>query len=142
MPLHLRNAPTGLMRKLGYGEGYRYPHDSEGAINEQHYMPDELGERRYYEPSERGYEGRLGFGGHTHLPMDRDLGDWRYVNIGSVGVPRDETRACYVIATFDGGKANIEFRRVPFDVEAVLTDFRQLNYPDMDYVTRFYRREW
>ena len=60
VPLHLRNAPTGLMRKLGYGEGYRYPHDSEGALNEQHYMPDELGERRYYEPSERGYEGRLG----------------------------------------------------------------------------------
>ncbi len=48
------------MRKLGYGEGYRYPHDSEGAINEQHYMPEELGDRRYYEPSERGYEGRLG----------------------------------------------------------------------------------
>jgi len=60
VPLHLRNAPTGLMRKLGYGEGYRYPHDSEGAINEQHYMPEALGERRYYEPSERGYEGRLG----------------------------------------------------------------------------------
>ena len=60
VPLHLRNAPTGLMRKLGYGEGYRYPHDSENAINEQQYMPAELGERRYYEPSERGYEGRLG----------------------------------------------------------------------------------
>ena len=60
VPLHLRNAPTGLMRKLGYGEGYRYPHDSEGALNEQHYMPEELGERRYYEPSARGYEGRLG----------------------------------------------------------------------------------
>jgi putative ATPase len=60
VPLHLRNAPTGLMRKLGYGEGYRYPHDSEDAIDEQQYMPAELGERRYYEPSERGYEGRLG----------------------------------------------------------------------------------
>ncbi len=60
VPLHLRNAPTGLMRKLAYGEGYRYPHDSEGAINEQQYMPAELGERRYYEPSARGYEGRLG----------------------------------------------------------------------------------
>jgi putative ATPase len=59
VPLHLRNAPTPLMRKLGYGEGYRYPHESEGAINEQQYMPAELGERRYYEPSERGYEARL-----------------------------------------------------------------------------------
>jgi putative ATPase len=59
VPLHLRNAPTPLMRKLGYGEDYRYPHDSAGAINEQRYMPAELGERRYYEPSERGYETRL-----------------------------------------------------------------------------------
>ena len=60
VPLHLRNAPTGLMRKLGYGEGYRYQHDDAGALNEQRHMPDELGERSYYEPSERGYEGRLG----------------------------------------------------------------------------------
>src|SRR6202042_1661796 len=60
VPLHLRNAPTGLMRRLGYGEGYHYPHDSEGGINDQHYMPEEMGERRYYEPSQRGYEGRLG----------------------------------------------------------------------------------
>ena len=59
VPLHLRNAPTPLMRKLGYGGGYRYPHDSAGAINEQQYLPAELGERRYYEPSERGYETRL-----------------------------------------------------------------------------------
>jgi putative ATPase len=59
VPLHLRNAPTGLMRQLGYGKDYRYPHESEGAINEQHYMPEELAERRYYEPSNRGYEGRL-----------------------------------------------------------------------------------
>jgi len=60
VPLHLRNAPTGLMRQLGYGKDYRYPHQSEGAINEQQYMPDELADRRYYEPSDRGYEGRLG----------------------------------------------------------------------------------
>jgi putative ATPase len=59
VPLHLRNAPTALMRKLGYGEGYRYPHDSAGAINEQEYMPSELGERVYYQPSERGYETRM-----------------------------------------------------------------------------------
>ncbi len=59
VPLHLRNAPTPLMRKLGYAEGYRYPHDYAAAINEQKYMPAELGERIYYEPSERGYEGRM-----------------------------------------------------------------------------------
>ncbi|MGO9604911.1 MAG: replication-associated recombination protein A [Candidatus Binataceae bacterium] len=59
VPLHLRNAPTGLMKKLGYGADYRYPHDYEGAINEQSYLPDQLKGRTYYEPSDRGYEIRI-----------------------------------------------------------------------------------
>ena len=59
VPLHLRNAPTGLMKNLGYGANYRYPHDYEGAINEQSYMPEKLKGRTYYEPSDRGYEIRI-----------------------------------------------------------------------------------
>jgi len=59
VPLHIRNAPTPLMKKLGYGEHYRYPHDYEGALVEQDYLPDDLKERRYYEPSGRGYEARI-----------------------------------------------------------------------------------
>jgi putative ATPase len=47
------------MRGLGYGEGYRYPHDYAGAAVEQNYMPDVLKDRRYYAPTERGYEGRI-----------------------------------------------------------------------------------
>jgi putative ATPase len=60
VPLHIRNAPTRLMKKLGYGEHYRYPHDYEGALVEQDYLPDALQDRRYYEPSDRGYEARIG----------------------------------------------------------------------------------
>lgn len=56
VPLHLRNAPTALMKGLGYGEGYRYPHDYEGHVVDQQYLPDELVERRYYEPSDSGAE--------------------------------------------------------------------------------------
>jgi putative ATPase len=59
VPVHLRNAPTGLMKKLGYGREYRYPHDDEGAINEQIYLPEKLAGRIYYQPSERGYEIRI-----------------------------------------------------------------------------------
>jgi putative ATPase len=59
VPLHLRNAPTGLMKKLGYGRRYRYPHDDEDAINEQIYLPEKLADRIYYQPSERGYEIRI-----------------------------------------------------------------------------------
>ena len=59
VPLHLRNAPTALMRSLGYAKGYLYPHDFQDAIAEQEYMPERLRESRYYEPSERGYESRI-----------------------------------------------------------------------------------
>jgi putative ATPase len=53
VPLHLRNAVTGLMRRMGYGRGYRYAHDYEGGRVEQQHLPDELKDRRFYEPTER-----------------------------------------------------------------------------------------
>jgi putative ATPase len=56
VPLHLRNAPTGLMRQLGYGKGYVYSHDDYDAA--QTFLPDNLSERRFYEPGERGEESR------------------------------------------------------------------------------------
>ncbi len=56
VPLHLRNAPTPLMRNLGYGRGYRYAHDYEDAQVEQQHLPDSIKDHRYYDPSERGYE--------------------------------------------------------------------------------------
>ena len=59
VPMHLRNAPTGLMKGLGYGKGYRYPHDDAGGINEQTYLPEKLAGRTYYQPSDRGYEIRI-----------------------------------------------------------------------------------
>ena len=60
VPLHLRNAPTRLMKSLGYGRDYQYDHDAEGGIAlDQTGFPDALGERVYYEPVERGLELRL-----------------------------------------------------------------------------------
>ena len=56
VPLHLRNAPTPLMKGLGYGAGYLYPHDYDDAVVEQEYLPDALAGRRYYEPTDRGRE--------------------------------------------------------------------------------------
>ena len=52
VPLHLRNAATGLMRRLGYGEGYRYAHDYARSTVEQQHLPDELKDRRFYEPGD------------------------------------------------------------------------------------------
>jgi putative ATPase len=60
VPLHLRNAPTKLMKSIGYGKDYRYDHDSEGGISlEQTGFPDDMGERVYYRPVERGLELKL-----------------------------------------------------------------------------------
>ncbi|MGH2930919.1 MAG: replication-associated recombination protein A, partial [Solirubrobacteraceae bacterium] len=53
VPLHLRNAPTGLMRGMGYGQGYKYAHDFEGGVVEQQHLPDRLAGRRFFEPTER-----------------------------------------------------------------------------------------
>jgi putative ATPase len=59
VPLHLRNAPTPLMRNLGYGQGYRYAHDYEDAQVDQQHLPDAIRDHHYYEPSERGFEKTL-----------------------------------------------------------------------------------
>jgi putative ATPase len=60
VPMHLRNAPTRLMKDLGYGAGYRYAHDEpEAYAAGERYLPEELAERRYYRPVDRGLELRI-----------------------------------------------------------------------------------
>jgi putative ATPase len=60
VPLHLRNAPTRLMKQLDYGKGYRYAHDEpDGFAAGERYLPEGLEEQRWYEPSGRGLESRI-----------------------------------------------------------------------------------
>ena len=56
VPLHIRNAPTALLKSLGYHKGYQYAHDAEDAYIPQEYLPDELKDARFYEPGPFGYE--------------------------------------------------------------------------------------
>jgi len=56
VPLHIRNAPTGLMKELGYGKGYRYDPEEEDGVSAQTYLPDSLVGERYYEPGRFGFE--------------------------------------------------------------------------------------
>ncbi|HDS09698.1 MAG TPA: hypothetical protein ENN73_05660 [Firmicutes bacterium] len=56
VPLHIRNAPTKLMKDIGYGEDYKYPHDYEDAFVLQEYLPDKLKNFIFYSPVERGFE--------------------------------------------------------------------------------------
>ena len=67
VPLHLRNAPTALMKEVGYGAGYQYPHDLPEAFADQDYLPESLKGRIYYHPTDRGLEAEIG----------RRLAEWR-----------------------------------------------------------------
>lgn len=116
----------------GYGWAIGY-HGSPG--NDEYYLrvdtPEEEVLDQFLDQS-----GRLGFGGHTHQPMDRMLGAWRVINVGSVGMPKDEPRACYVIATFTDDSVALDFRRVEFDVDAVIADLRQQGHPAPDWIEK------
>jgi putative ATPase len=59
VPLHLRNAPTGLMKNLGYGKDYQYAHDSEEKVTDMQCLPDSLRDRVYYHPTSEGVEKRI-----------------------------------------------------------------------------------
>jgi putative ATPase len=56
VPLHLRNAPTSLMEEMGYGKGYRYAHNFPENVVEQEHLPEKLKGKKYYSPSDSGYE--------------------------------------------------------------------------------------
>jgi len=61
VPVHLRNAPTKLMKELGYGHAYRYAHDEpEAYAAGEHYFPDDLKAQGWYQPTPRGLEGKIG----------------------------------------------------------------------------------
>ena len=69
----LRNAPTRLMKDLGYGAGYRYAHDEQDAFSPgQTYFPDALGPRIYYHPVPRGLEIKIGEALERHRGRDKD----------------------------------------------------------------------
>jgi len=59
VPLHLRNAVTGLMKNVGYGKGYQYAHDTEEKVTDMTCLPDNLTGRSYYNPTDQGFEQRL-----------------------------------------------------------------------------------
>jgi len=76
VPLHLRNAPTRLMKEIGYGKGYRYAHDEPGGYAAgERYFPDEMPDRRYYTPAPRGLEIKIGEALKQRRECDRQVRD-------------------------------------------------------------------
>lgn len=75
-------------------------------------------------------EGRLGIGGHTHRQMDRMVGRWRLVNVGSIGMSYDQPGiAQYGIFTFANGEVSVELRAIPYDVEAAIAELHTAKHP-------------
>ncbi|MEO8612250.1 MAG: metallophosphoesterase family protein [Chloroflexota bacterium] len=83
-------------------------------------------------------EGRLGIGGHIHRQFDRDLGAWRIINVGSVGMSANNPGfAEWGLFTFDNDVLTVDFRRVPYDVDALVADFYAVGYPGTGWTARY-----
>jgi putative ATPase len=78
VPFHIRNAPTRLMKDIGYGKDYKYAHNYQEAFVAQEYLPEKLKGQRFYEPSGRGYE----------KVIKQRLDDWRRLQ----GKPQQEDK--------------------------------------------------
>lgn len=82
--------------------------------------------------------GRLAIGGHTHLVMDRILGKWRVINPGSVGLSfTDINKAEWALITVEEGEATVDFRTIPYDVQAMMDDMEAVNYPHPAWLQNF-----
>lgn len=80
-------------------------------------------------------EGRLALCGHTHLAMDRQIGSWRVVNPGSIGLSFGNPGfAEWGLLEWENGVLNVDLRRVPYDAEQTLRDWDALGYPEMDWI--------
>jgi predicted phosphodiesterase len=119
-----------------YAEGYGYvigyhgtPGDDEGVG----ITPESTDEAALDALLDR--EGRLGIGGHIHRQMDRQVGSWRVVNVGSIGFPFNASGvAQYGIFTFADGDVTVDLRAVPYDVEAVIADSAARGNPATEFV--------
>lgn len=118
----------------GYGAVIGYhaiPGDDEAYLT-----PDTPAEEALDDLLDR--EGRLGIGGHIHRQFDRDLGAWRVVNVGSVGMSFDAPGfAQWGLFTFENDTVTIDLRRVPYDVDALIADFYAVGYPGTGWTARY-----
>lgn len=80
--------------------------------------------------------GKLAIGGHTHLVMDRTVANWRVINPGSVGLSFTDIRyAEWALITFEGDQAQVDFRAIPYDLNAVLASLSTTGYPHPEFIT-------
>lgn len=133
--LHKLDRELGLdVPGYGYVIGYHgTPGNDEGRLTPE--MPDDEARDALLDR-----EGRLGIGAHIHVQMDRDLGNWRIVNDGSVGMSfQNPGYAQWALLTFAGADVTVDLRNVPYDVEAFAADVRAAGHPEAEWVLRKFR---
>ncbi len=82
-------------------------------------------------------EGRLGVCGHTHIQMNRELGRWHLVNVGSVGLPIDHVgKACYGVFMFERDTVHVDLRQVDYDIDVAIAELYDSGHPAPDWVAR------
>lgn len=122
----LRLDIEGYGRVIGF---HAIPGDDESTA----LRPDSAGEEAADALLDRG--GRLALCGHTHLAMDRQVGGWRVINPGSVGLSFGNPGfAEWAILEWQAGALTVDLRRVPYDVAATLRTWERLGYPEMDWI--------
>ena len=84
VPLHLRNAPTGLMKNLGYGQVYQYAHDLDSKVADMQCLPDNLKDRRYYQPTDEGFEKKL-------KEKMQTIEEWKKKYVRAQGTKKEES---------------------------------------------------
>ncbi|MGA2810599.1 MAG: replication-associated recombination protein A [Candidatus Acidiferrum sp.] len=89
VPLHLRNAVTGLMKNIGYGRGYKYAHDFDDKVTDMSCLPENLADRTYYQPTDQGFEHRL----RQRLAEIKKIRAGKASPVGNEGEAREGQRA-------------------------------------------------
>ncbi len=93
VPLHIRNAPTRLMKSLGYGRGYKYAHDFDGGHTEQTYLPEALQGESFYRPTDRGFEKTIGQRlAHWRRQAETGRGSSDAGSQGEAGRPKEDSK--------------------------------------------------
>ncbi len=118
----------GLGRVLGY---HGLPGDDEGWFD-----PETTLDSAALTAAFDQLTGRLGIGGHTHRPMDRSWQDWRWLNAGSVGAPREGAGAEYLIVDFEHGQANVLPRRAAYPEHQAVADLNCRKPPAAEWMRR------
>ena len=86
-------------------------------------------------------EGRLAIGGHIHRQMDRDLGIWRVINVGSIGMSFDNPGfAQWGLFTFENGDVAVDLRNIPYDAQSVIDDLYAVGHPAPEWMGKRLRK--